>query len=393
LACQLFKIIPHNIHNADLHKKTPRNRGVVVIGGGLAGLVTSTLLAKKRVSVTLVEKKVYPFHRVCGEYISNEVRPFLIREDLFPRDFLPPEISELQLTSTNGRAAIVPLDIGGFGISRFTFDNFLYNKALEAGVTFLLGTEASDVHFDDNYFEVRAGATTLSADVVLGAFGKRSKLDHVLKRSFIADRSPYAAVKYHILCDHPSTRIALHNFRNGYCGISRVEDGKVNLCYLTHRDNLRQHKTISAMEEAVMFRNPFIKEIFRNAQFVLPKPEVINEISFATKTPVHDHVLMAGDAAGMITPLCGNGMAMAIHSAHFAAECITSFMNNNQSRASMEQRYSSEWNSFFTRRLWIGRQVQRLFGAEAASNLAVGIARNSPALTQRIVSATHGKEF
>jgi len=365
----------------------------VVIGGGLAGLVTSILLAKRQLSVTLIEKKKYPFHRVCGEYISNEARPFLVREQLFPNEFQPPEISELELTSTNGKAVIVPLDLGGFGISRYAFDDFLYRKAVDAGVTFMLGQEAENVQFEDGHFDVRIGATTLACDVVLGAFGKRSKLDHVMNRGFITQRSPFAGIKYHMISDHPEPRISLHNFRNGYCGIIRIEGGKTNLCYLTHRDSLREHRDIRSMEEAVLFRNPFIKRVFENAEFILPRPEVINEISFATKTPVHDHLLMAGDAAGMITPLCGNGMAMAIHSAGIASDCISSFMNGELSRHDMERRYAADWTALFSRRLWIGRQVQRLFGQPAASSLAVEIARNSSALTRWIVSATHGKEF
>ena len=46
---------------------------VVVIGGGLAGLSTALILAKENYSVLLLEKETYPYHKVCGEYISMEV--------------------------------------------------------------------------------------------------------------------------------------------------------------------------------------------------------------------------------------------------------------------------------------------------------------------------------
>ena len=58
----------------------------------------------------------------------------------------------------------------------------------------------------------------------------------------------------------------------------------------------------------------------RNVLF--EKPEVINEITFEKQDPVSNHILMCGDAAGMITPLCGNGMAMAIHSAKILSGLI-----------------------------------------------------------------------
>ncbi|MFB0908232.1 MAG: FAD-dependent oxidoreductase, partial [Spirosomataceae bacterium] len=49
---------------------------VIIVGGGLAGLSTAIMSRKNGLSVLLIEKYSYPFHKVCGEYISNEVRPF-----------------------------------------------------------------------------------------------------------------------------------------------------------------------------------------------------------------------------------------------------------------------------------------------------------------------------
>ena len=147
------------------------------------------------------------------------------------------------------------------------------------------------------------------------------------------------------------------------------------------------------MEVGVLFQNPFIKEIFSKAHFLFEKPEVINEISFETKSPVEKNVLMVGDAAGMITPLCGNGMAMAIHSAFIASNQVTHFMNGETSRAELEMNYTRQWSERFSRRLWVGRKVQALFGGRTASNIAVNIAKHAPRLTHWLVSSTHGEEF
>jgi flavin-dependent dehydrogenase len=359
----------------------------------MAGLVASILLIRRQIPVIVIERKSYPFHRVCGEYISNETRPFLQRENLFPAQFSPANICQLQLTSVNGKSALISLGVGGFGISRFAFDNFLFERARSEGVQFMLNTEVTSVNFREDHFTVDAAGSKLPADIVLGTFGKRSKMDHAMNRRFVARRSPYAGVKYHIETNFPVDRIALHNFSGGYCGISRVEGGVSNLCYLTHRDNLKKFKSISAMEEAVLFQNPYLRHIFNSSRFLLPKPEVINEISFDTKVPVEQHMLMAGDAAGMITPLCGNGMAMAIHSADVASTWISGFMKGTLDRTAMEDGYARQWRRLFARRLWVGRKVQSLFGGATASNLAVGIAQRSPTMTRWLVEATHGAEF
>ena len=367
---------------------------VVVVGGGISGLVAAIQLAIAGIQCYVVERKIYPFHRVCGEYISNETVPFLQSCNLFPHRYNPPRIQRFQLSSVRGKSKILPLDLGGFGISRHAFDFFLYEKATSLGVIFYLKEEVEKIQFDNEKFSITTQARQLEADIVVGAFGKRSKVDIQLNRSFIQKRSPYVGVKYHIKTDHPDDLIALHNFEGGYCGISNVEDGKTNLCYLTHRENVKRFKSIKEMEEAVLFKNPFLKNIFTNSQFLFDKPETINEISFETKLPVDAHILMAGDAAGMITPLCGNGMAMAIHSAKIVSDLIIKHTRQEKlSRIRLEQQYTEAWNRLFKNRLWFGRQVQKLFGNEWASNATVNLAINVGPIAKMIIKGTHGNPF
>jgi flavin-dependent dehydrogenase len=368
-------------------------KNVIIVGGGLAGLVSSILLSRKGIEVTLIEKKVYPFHRVCGEYVSNETLPFLQSQNLFPKELNLPIIHTFQLSSSAGKSSTLTLDLGGFGISRFSFDYFLCQEASKSGVRFLLNEEASDIHFIDNQFQVQLTNQVLTSGLVLCAFGKRSKLDIELKRDFVAKRSPYVGIKYHIKTDHPEHLIALHNFEGGYCGISNVEESKTNLCYLVHRDQLRQAGTIENLEKDVLYKNPLLRSIFKNSDFLFEKPEVINEISFETKEPLFNHMLMLGDAAGMITPLCGNGMAMAIHSAKIASDLVTAFCRAEITREQLELNYTNQWKKEFSNRLWFGRQVQKLFGNEFTSNIAVNLAIHSGFIANQIVKNTHGKPF
>lgn len=361
----------------------------------MAGLVTGIRLARWNIPCILIEKKTYPFHRVCGEYISNETKPFLEREGLFPAAFGPPAISKFQLSSVTGKDIFLTLGSGGFGISRFAFDHFLYEKAKQAGVEFLLDTEVESIDLNNNEFEIKTSRLELNAAIIVGAFGKRSKLDARLQRNFFRKRSPFVGIKYHARTQHPSDLISLHNFRGGYCGISRVEDGKSNICYLTHRDNVKRFKSIREMEESILFGNPHLKSIFTTSEFLAQKPETINEISFETKEPVWKHVLMTGDAAGMIAPLCGNGMAMAIHSAKIVSDLIKSHVGKQTfDRTALEKEYSHAWRDLFAGRLWIGRQIQnRLFGSEFSSNLAVNLAIHFKPVARAIIKTTYGEVF
>lgn len=369
-------------------------KNVAIIGGGLAGLTAAICLSRAGITCVVLEKRKYPFHRVCGEYVSNETRPFLHSLGIFPHHLCPPSIHRFQLSAVNGKYSFLRLDLGGFGISRYAFDQYLAEKAREAGASVLESTEVTDIKFQDDAFYLTTSSGNFPANVVVGAFGKRSKLDVTLSRNFIRKRSPYVGVKYHIRTDYPDDLIALHNFEGGYCGISRVENSITNLCYLVHRNVLRNAGSIESLEENVVCRNPLLKNIFSNASFLFDKPETINEISFDAREPVFNHILMAGDTAGLIAPLCGNGMAMAIHAGKMVSEMITLYIHEKKSREWLETHYAKQWKKHFSVRLKAGRLMQHyLFGSAFSSRLAVNMALGLRPVANMLVKLSHGKPF
>ncbi len=367
---------------------------IAIVGGGLAGLTSAILLSKEGFEVTLFEEKRYPFHRVCGEYISNEVIPFLKKNEIYPHDLNPWPITNFRLTSTSGNSLESPLDLGGFGISRFSFDHWLSEKAKQQGVEIIHDRVISCI-FQENTFQIETrNSGIFDSDLTIGSFGKRSTLDKKLDRDFIQNKYPYIGVKYHLKTKEvDDTYIELHNFKDGYCGISRVENETFNLCYLSHRSNLKNAGSIPEMEQEILFQNPHLKRIYQNSEFLFDQPEVINEITFKPKEPVYKHILMTGDAAGMITPLCGNGMAMAIHSSKLISELIIENIRSGFNRAQLETDYSETWKKYFARRLWAGRKIQHLFGASVISEVAVGFGKIFPPFTKKLMVKTHGQPF
>jgi len=369
-----------------------RKHEVLIVGGGLAGLVSALLLAQEGHVVTVVEKKIYPFHRVCGEYVSNEVLDFLKRNGLYPDELELPNIDTFEFSDTRGSSVRLPLDLGGFGISRYVLDEWLFRLACQRGVNFLTGTTVTGLRFvaKEELFQVElSDFQVLQVPYVLGAFGKRSKLDQVLERPFFSKRSPYIGVKYHVQAEGSSNTVALHNFQGGYCGFNAIEGGKFNLCYLGSRDQLRAYGSIPEMEQEVLWKNPLLKRIFQESDFLWEKPEVITEINFERKLPVENHLLMLGDAAGLITPLCGNGMAMAIHSALLVTEAL----REGKTRQEVEEHYSKRWNALFYQRLGAGRAIQRLFGSGRGSVIARNLIAHVPFVARTLLKNTHGKPF
>ena len=369
-----------------------------IVGGGLAGLSLSILLSKAGYKTILFEKEKYPFHKVCGEYISMESWHFIESLGLNLSDLHLPLIKNLVVSSPNGNAIHTKLDLGGFGISRYLLDNKLKEIAIENGVTLLEESKVTEVNFDTETFCIKYNGGEVSSKIVAGAFGKRSNLDVKWKRDFVQQKpgklNNYIGVKYHVTADIPSDTIELHNFKNGYCGISKVENEEYCLCYLTIAKNIKDnHNSIKEMEENVLFKNPFLKKIFTESEFLFHEPVTISQISFDKKNQVADHVLMLGDAAGMITPLCGNGMSMAFHSSKIAFENIDSFFKSNISREKMENNYCEKWQKEFGSRLKNGRIIQSFFGREFVTNLFIRSLKPFPFIINQLVKSTHGKEF
>lgn len=364
---------------------------VLIIGGGLAGLTSALHLSKAGLDVLLIEKNTYPQHKVCGEYISNEVIPYLRSLGADPWQLNPAQISRFQLTNTAGKKVEAQLPLGGFGISRFKFDDFLYNRAKDAGCQIVQDT-VTDVMFTNDIFEIRTLHESYQAKIVLGAYGKRSAIDHSLQREFIVNKSPWLAVKAHYRGDFPSDLVALHNFPGGYCGVSKVENDLINICYLVNYESFKLKKNISEHQKYILYQNPYLKKILENSEMLFETPLTISQISFQPKEKVNSHILMIGDTAGLIHPLCGNGMSMAIHSAKLSSELVINYLSERiPSREVLEINYINTWNKNFRSRINTGRLLSRVMERENYANTLMSGLVMFPGILPSLIKRTHGK--
>jgi len=365
---------------------------VIIIGGGLAGLTAAIHLSKIGVQVTVLEKNTFPRHKVCGEYVSNEVLPYLKWLDVDVSQLKPTAISKIIFSTTKGKIVRGNLPLGGFGVSRYALDEFLYQKALVNGCTFI-HESADNISFSKDTFSVStAEGQTINANFVIGAFGKRSNIDLKMHRNFIEHKSPWLAVKAHYEGDFPDDTVGLHNFKGGYCGISKVEGNRINVCYLADYKTFKNYKNIEDYQKEVVSKNPNLKRIFEQSRPVFDKPLTISQISFDKKEAVENHILMVGDSVGMIHPLCGNGMAMAIHSAKIASELLGQyFAGTIKSRSQLEAQYTATWNHNFNRRLGVGRLLAKILGKANLTENLMRLLAMFPSLLPKIITKTHGK--
>ena len=366
---------------------------VAIIGGGLAGLALSVELSSKGYDVVLFEKNTYPFHKVCGEYIPNESVAYLNHLGANLNALGAANINQFALSTLHGNKMSSTLPLGGIGISRYTLDNELANISKTRGAkifdnTTVLSTEKSKLATTAGDFEAR---------IIIGAHGKRSTIDKKLNRPFIqkplSSKDNFIGVKYHVHADLPRNLIELHIFKNGYCGISAIEDNKYCMCYLSKASNLESNMTIDELEASVLSQNPILKDYLTRFEKVYDHPKVISQIYFQNKEKGNDTLIYAGDAAGLIAPLSGNGMSMALHSAHLLQNEISQFLDGQQNENTTLINYSNLWKKAFNLRFRFSKVMQMAFFNPNFMNGLVISANILTPLASTIIKQTHEKAF
>ena len=364
---------------------------ILIIGGGLAGLTAAIHLSKLGHLVTIVEKNGYPKHKVCGEYISNEVVDYFSWLGLDPILAKSQSISQFRLEIDKSNFCEVRLPLGGFGISRYLLDDLLYQKAKSQNCSFIHET-VSDIIFSNNKFKVvLSSGLEIETPIAIGSFGKRSTIDVNLKRNFIQKKSHWMAIKGHFKGQFSNDLVGLYPFNGGYCGVSKVENNLINICYIVQTKVFKKYKNIPDFEFHTLLKNEGLKAVLDNSKAVFKTPLTISQISFDDKKAVENHVLMIGDAAGLIHPLCGNGMAMAIHSAKIASELVHNALQEAIfSREKLEINYQDKWNETFKNRLKMGRNLSSLLLNPYLTKITMKMVARFPTLFKYIIKKTHG---
>ena len=365
---------------------------VTVVGGGLAGLTSALHLSKKGMKVLLIEQHAYPKHKVCGEYISNEVLPYLESLGFDPFKFGAKRITDFILSTPGSRAISAKLPLGGFGISRFCIDAELAKAAQSHGTEIVHDTVTDLLIENDSFIVNTKDGKKFTSNLLIGSFGKRSNIDVKMNRTFVKNPSPFVGIKAHYRGDFPEEAVGLHNFEGGYCGISKVENDHINVCYIADFKSFKEFKNINDFQVKVLSKNKYLKKVFDDFELVFEKPLSIGQVSFAAKNPVEEHIIMCGDIAGMIHPLAGNGMSMAIRAAQIASREILKFSSGEiKTRTGLEQSYTKLWNKAFASRLKSGHIIARLFRLGPISEVIMLFLKCFPFLLPMIIKNTHGK--
>ena len=366
---------------------------VIIAGGGLAGCSAAIALAQAGRSVLVLEKDRMPRDKLCGEFLSTEVSELCDQLGVLGRLTAgrSRDIRRLLATSPGGPVFTALLPGPAMGVSRHTLDAAFVDRAREAGADVREETAVESISGSmARGFTVSFDRSSARGRVVLGAHGRRDLLDRRLHRTFLHDTSPYVAFKAHFVGLDMQDRIELHSFPGGYCGLLTEDHGTVNVCWISHQRGLKAAGgSPKTMIETVMRANPFLADrldhLERSGDFL-----AASQLFFNRKTLFAGDVCMIGDAAGMIAPLCGDGMAMAIQSGTLASANAVAFLDGRTDAAGFKAAYSKEWRSRFALRMRLGRLLHAAYVHPAVSDWGLRAARLVPSMADLVIRATRG---
>jgi flavin-dependent dehydrogenase len=293
----------------------------LVIGGGPAGAAAAAVLARAGRPVTLLEREPGPRHKVCGEFISHEAAAYLAALGLDLMQLGAVAIRRVRLAA-RGQAAEAALPFPAFSLSRRRLDQALLDAAEAAGAEVRRGARARGLERSGDGWAVELdGGERLQAAAAFLAVGK-----HDLKgfRRPAGRQADLVGFKMHLSLAPAQTAalgdaVELFLFPGGYAGLEPVEDGLANLCLLARKRALPPGAAWPALLEAMRTACPLLDERLQGSQACWPKPLAITAIPYGHVQRTAGGLWRLGDQAAVIPSFAGDGLAIALHSAHAAA--------------------------------------------------------------------------
>lgn len=345
----------------------------VIVGGGPAGCNAAITLARLNHRVLLLEAGIYPRPKVCGEFLSPESIVFFTESGFLGelRKLKPVPIQTLRITEPAGHQWSSKLPAPALGLSRFALDKAMADYARAVGVEVQDGTQVKQIEGNlragfSITTQTRMRSQVFRTATVIAAHGRHSNLDRTLRPvgSRLSSKH-YLGLKQHFMGPKFWGHIDLHVFHGGYCGMSQVEDGTTNVCLLVDQKVFQAvtstgHNPIAGFINWMSGQNPHLKKWLAQSSPVYPEWLSTAQISLETKLPVESDILFAGDAAGMIAPLAGDGMAMALQSGKLAALSLNRYLTRVQDASAMKRNYIYLWQRTFAARLKLGRLLQSI---------------------------------
>lgn len=371
---------------------------VLIVGAGPAGASLAIRLAKRGCRVALVDRARFPRPKLCGEFLSPDVGDQIVALGLAEelRRLRAAPIDRVSLIIPGGPMLTRPLPAPGLGLSRDRLDHALVEAARSRGVEVHEGCRVTavgpgpEVELHDDHGRHRSRAT-----VIVDATGARRALaPRSTRRPPPRDRGRWVGLKRNARdagdTDDRGGVVRMIALDRGYLGIAPIEDGGRSLCLLVDGALLHALGGGEALLAHWTRRHPGLEAELAGLVPVQDRFRGIAGVQLGPR-PHQGPAFAIGDAAGMIAPVAGNGVAMALRSASMAVDPILDVVSGRSDLAAARARYRRAWRRAFRPRLEAGRLAQALAVRPPAAAMFVRLASRWPALADGLIRRTRDR--
>ena len=391
---------------------------MAIAGAGPAGTSAAIQLAMDGARVLLIEEKKFPRAKLCGEFISPECLTHFKRLGVVDQMTSAGgvSISKTVFYSRKGNKVSVPSEwfkagTSALGLSRSEMDHKLLERARSVGVVVFEDAHAAGLILGGGQvrgIRVKTGdaagdiVTDFPALVTIDATGRVRALTRCLDqhqgRQKKIKKPTLVAFKAHLENAHVADGACeIYFYPGGYGGLSGVEGGVSNLCFIVSAKDVRRH---GSDPETVM-RELVMKNARADYTLALAKARThwlsvsLDGFGRRTLSPASG-LLTVGDAAAFIDPFTGSGMLMALESGQVAAEAITRHLDRlrrddgfeSHAIESLKRDYQAEYYRRFHQRLRISGLLRRAAFVPRLAEAAILLFGTSSRLRRKLARAT-----
>jgi geranylgeranyl reductase family protein len=366
---------------------------VIVCGAGPAGSVAATLLARGGARVLVVDRARFPRDKLCGDTVNPGTVAALRRLGLTSRfESRAVEVQGFLVTGDGGVQVFG--DYGparGLALPRRELDQALVDEAAAAGARIEEGVLVRAPLLEGNGRPVVRGIVIAGRDgrdvriptpLVIAADGRRSRLALALKLIRHPPRPRRWAVGAYFdgvtgLTDYGE----MHVRRGRYIGVAPLASGAANVC-LVVADQRGLDDPPRLLRDAVA-RDWQLADRMTRARMISP-PIVLGPLAVDASAAGVPGLLLAGDAAGFIDPMTGDGLRFAVIGAEMAADVALGALAHrvrapHRTLARMRRRaFAGKWR--------FNRVVRTMVGSHRALDLAGVTASVAPVVLRRTIA-------